>query len=197
MLPSIQDEELLPDGLLTGHPSAFSALYITYAPKLRRLLARMLSDPDRAEDLLQDTFLKLWLNRHAYDARQGKLITWMLTIARNLALDELKYQKRLQTAAPYLRDEPCFITTSEGVLYYSLTTHLAPKYREILDLAYGQAYTREEIAQALDLPLGTVKTRHRFALQQLRRILYQDIHHYHKGTGQYEQATCSISSSTP
>ncbi|MBO0951568.1 RNA polymerase sigma factor [Fibrella forsythiae] len=180
MSPSPQAEEHLIASLLADHPAAFATLYTTYAPGLLRLLVRMLHDRGRAEDLLQDAFLKIWLNRQAYDAQQGKLLTWMLTIARNLALDELKHQKRLQTAAPYLTDEPCFSTTSEGPLHYSVTAHLAPKYQEIIDLVYNQAYTREEVAQALGLPLGTVKTRYRFALQQLRCILYQDIHHYHK-----------------
>lgn len=180
MLPSPQAEEYLVSGLLANHQAAFATLYTSYAPSLLRLLVRMLNDRERAEDLLQDAFIKIWLNRQAYDAQQGKLLTWMLTIARNLALDELKYQKRLQTAAPYLTDDPCFSTTGEGTLYYSVTAHLAPKYREIIDLVYNQAYTREEVAQALGLPLGTVKTRYRFALQQLRCMLYQDIHHYHK-----------------
>lgn len=178
------DDELVGD-LLDGQSSAFTTLYTRYAPSLLSLLMRLVKEQTQAEDLLQDAFLKSWLNIHRYDPAQGRLLTWLSTIAKNLALDTLRQQRRNQAAIPYLiemtRDRECYSTASDGALQGSLTGHLAQKQRDIVELTFDQAYTRQEIADELKLPLGTVKTRYRLALQQLRGRLQEDLRQYHTG----------------
>lgn len=163
-------------------PTAFSALYDSYSPAMLGVLFRMVKDHDRAEDLLQDTFIRVWSTIHRYDASQGRLFTWLITIARNIALDDLRAQKVRAVAATYISERSDGITSPTfkgGMLYQTLTASLEPNYRQIVDLLYFRDYKLQEVADELKLPLGTVKTRYRMALQQLKQTYKQDIHHYH------------------
>jgi RNA polymerase sigma-70 factor (ECF subfamily) len=178
-LPTTEAE--LVGALKGGHLGAFTLLYERYAPALFGVLLRLVNDQDQAQDLLQDAFLKSWVNRHRYDPEQGRLFTWLLTLTRRLAYDELKGQQvRLSTHSSLGASlhEPCYSMAPEGVLAHSLMDHLAPKHRVIIELVYFRDYTRQEVADELALPIGTVKTRCRVALQHLRQMLHQDIRQY-------------------
>lgn len=165
-------------------PADFSLLYDAYAPALYRVILGLVNDTAWAEDLLQDTFIKVWLNSQCYDPGQGRLFAWMVTIARNVALDALRAQKARRARSRDISDADEEIThpnVSQGVIQESLLSNLAPKHRTIVDLLYCQGYTSLEVATQLNMPLGTVKTRARFALQQLRTFFRQDIHYYQAG----------------
>lgn len=168
--------------LQTKSPKAFSTLYDAYSPALLGTLLRLVKDQERAEDLLQDAFIKIWSTIASYDPQQGRLFTWLLTITQNIALDELRKQKVRRSANEYLAkrsDQSCCLSFSEGMLYQSMLTRLAPKYRQVVELVYYGDYTKQEVAIKLRLPLGTVKTRYRMALQLLKQEFSQDIRHYH------------------
>ncbi|WP_460983262.1 RNA polymerase sigma factor [Spirosoma fluminis] len=160
---------------------SFEALYHAYSPALFALLLKLVGHPERAEDLLHDAFIKIWTRIHRFDPQQGGLYNWVITIARNVAMDELRHRKVQWEASTYINDRdgeeeyPGFGEQLSGEHLYSL---LPVKYGQVLELAYTQGLTQPEIAQALDLPLGTVKTRCRVGLQKLQAVFSQDIHQY-------------------
>lgn len=170
---------------LRHHQSAdFARLYAAYSSALYGVIFRLVKDPIRAEDLLQDAFIKIWLNSQDYDPDQGRLFTWLLAITRNVALSDLRAQKVRLKASTYLGEwaEPATLPDLlEGTLTGSLVSSLEPTYRTVVELMYFQGFTGQEAAKKLKLPLGTVKTRVRSALQQLRVQFSVDIEHYRTG----------------
>ncbi|WP_460967832.1 RNA polymerase sigma factor [Spirosoma migulaei] len=168
--------------------SDFSLLYNAYAPALFGVLFRLVNDREQAEDLLQDVFIKIWSNSHQYDPTQGRLFTWLLTITRNVAMDQLRARKVQLKAATYLLEQSERITSTgvvEGMIDRSLLALLAPKYQAVIELMYYKDYTSLEAAKVLKLPIGTVKTRARAALQQLKDYLRSDIQNYRTRIGTY------------
>ncbi len=177
-------EERLVLALRQRHSSGFSHLYDAYAPALYGVILRLVKDPAWAEDLLQDTFVKIWLNHERYDSVQGHLFNWMVRIARNVALDALRAQKVRRVWSETIGHDDETIThptLHEGMVHHSLLSQLAPKYQAIVELLYYRGYTGQEVATALNLPLGTVKTRAHLALQQLKLLFSQDIRYYQAG----------------
>lgn len=180
-----QTEIDLVHGLQHRQSSAFANLYTAYAPALFGVLAGMVKDQDRAEDLLHDAFIKIWTTFHLYDPQQGRLFTWLVTITRRTALDDIRARRIRLAAKPTIFRRTTDQTDGVyvvGLLQQPLISLIAPKYGQILDLVY-QGYKGAEIAELLTLPVGTVKTWRRLGLQELKRVLSQDIHQYHKRQG--------------
>lgn len=161
----------------SGDESAFLLLYDRYATRVHALTLRILNDAMLAEETTQDTFLKLWSRARLYLSERGSLLLWLLTIARRTALDRL----RLEARRPMLSDSndpeetwqiiPDLNTMPEEARWRSLyfaVQSLQPEYRQVIDLAYYQGLSQTEIAEVLGWPLGTVKTRVRAAMEQLR-----------------------------
>lgn len=174
------DEHQLVNALQGHTVTDFTLLYRKYAPTLYGVLLRLVNDPLQAQDLLQDTFLTIWLTKHRYDPTRGRLFTWFLTLARHIALDALKANQRRQLLSYSVDariDDSSTTISFEGRVDGSLLSDLTPKYRLIVELVYLQGYTAQEVADQLHLPLGTVKTRLRSALQQLRVTYAQDIYY--------------------
>ena len=171
------DNELIRK-IAAGDERAFLVLYDRYAAKVHALTLRILSDSMLAEEATQDTFLKLWSRARLYLAERGPVWGWLLTIARRTALDRLRLESRRPTLST--ADDPeefwNFIpdanTTSEESRWRSLhlaVQSLTPDHRQVIELAYYQGLSQSEIAETLGWPLGTVKTRVRAAMEQLRR----------------------------
>lgn len=178
-------EEQLVRALQEHRSAGFSILYDAYSPALYGVLLRLVNDPERAEDLLQDAFIKIWSNSHKYDSGQGRLFTWLLAITRNVAMDELRVRKVQVKAASYIYEQAEQVTTAEvreGMVHTPLLSPLAPKYRDVVELMYYRDYTSQEAADKLKIPIGTVKTRLRTALGQLKSYFSTDIHHYLAGS---------------
>lgn len=157
---------------------AFSYLYDNYAGALNGIITRLISDPVLVEDVLQEAFLKIWNNFQSYDASKGRLFTWMVNITRNLAIDTLRskgYRKQQQISA----DENSVSNYSDGTSKekfdaIGISKNLAalkPEQRSIIDMAYFGGYTQEEISKETGVPLGTVKTRMRTAILELRKLV--------------------------
>lgn len=132
---------------------------------------RLIADQPQAEDLLQDSFVNIWLNLHQYDPAKGRLFTWMWRIVQNKALTHLRLpglaHERLED---YLAEELGSGTPSyHGIgIDYWLTSTLPPTHCHLIQLMYYQGYTYQEASDELGWPVGTVKTRVRQALQRLR-----------------------------
>ena len=172
------EETKLAAQVAQGNEKAFLTLYDRYSSRVHALTLHILHDPMMAEEATQDTFLKLWNRAHSYLPERGSLLPWLLTIARRVALDRL----RLEARRPLLSDAddpdeawqsiPDGNTLSEEhrwrSLYFAVQS-LSSEHRQVIDLAYYQGLSQSEIAETLGWPLGTVKTRLRAAMQQLRR----------------------------
>jgi RNA polymerase sigma-70 factor (ECF subfamily) len=171
-------EDELVAGLLHRDQKAFLYLYDNYAPALNGAIYKLIEEKELSEDILQEAFLKIWNNIASYDAAKGRLFTWMINITRNLTIDTLRskgYKKQQQISG----DENSVDNYADGTSSEKFDSlgirkqliNLKPELRNIIDLAYFNGYTQEEISKILGIPLGTVKTRMRTAIMELRKLL--------------------------
>lgn len=156
---------------------AFAYLYDHYSGALYSVVNTVLSDTELANDVLQTVFVNIWRRFDSYHPSKGRLFTWMMNIARNAAIDEVRSKaftnNRKNLPIPE-SNEIAGAVTGPAVQDSGLKQvlgKLKEEWRVLVDMAYYQGYTHEEIAKTLDLPLGTVKTRIRAALIHLRTLL--------------------------
>lgn len=159
--------------------AAFSTLFAHYAPKVKSLAVRMGADTHAAEEIVQDTFLSVWRAAKTYDPKQAAASTWIYTVARNAVIDRLRRQGRPEIGPSDLmfeaEEEPhadARIDNERRASY--LRTALAGlpgEQAEVLRTYYFEGKSHGRIAEELDLPLGTVKSRIRLALDRLRSAL--------------------------
>ena len=180
MQPIIKySEEELVTHLRAHSEVAFSYLYDNYAAALNGIIIKMVDDTQLAEDILQEAFLKIWNNFKQYDSSKGRLFTWMINITRNLTIDTLR-SKAYKKGKKISQDENS-VTTYQDKNFTSnrfdtiglrkQVQFLKPEQKVIIDMAYFNGYTQEEISKEMEIPLGTVKTRMRTALMELRKLL--------------------------
>ncbi|WP_337942000.1 RNA polymerase sigma factor [Mucilaginibacter jinjuensis] len=156
---------------------AAEALYDMYSASLYGVIVRIVIDTAVAEDVLQESFVKIWQSFSSYSAEKGRLFTWMVNIARNLSIDKIRSKDfKNQTKNQELENNVTFIDEQKNTVYKpellgirDLVQKLKPEQKSILDLVYFKGYTHVEAADELGVPLGTIKTRLRMAIQQLRK----------------------------
>ena len=155
---------------------AFNYLYKQYAGVLYGVVNKVIYDEQTAQDVLQEVFVKIWNNISQYNAEKGRIYTWMINIARNAAIDKLRSKGEIMKGK-IRTGEDIVSNISEGMRTEQKTdtiglrqmvAGLKPEYQTIVNLAYFNGFTLDEIAKNLDMPLGTVKTRMRHAIQLLR-----------------------------
>ena len=171
------DEETLVTLLLAKDERGFNLLYDNYSPALFGILLKIVRNNQLAEDLLQEAFVKIWNGMHRYDRSKGTLFTFILNIARNLAIDKLRSAEFAQNNKTDGLDDYVGIevaghseTSPDHIGIAELVEKLRPEQRFLIDLAYFKGYTQTEISEEYNLPLGTVKTRMRAALTALRKL---------------------------
>ena len=158
---------------------AFSYLYDNYSAAIYGVIFKMVENKELAEDILQEAFIKFWNNFKNYDALKGRLFTWMLNIARNLTIDTLRskdYKKQhkiygTENTVNELSDKSHGIDRFDSIGIRKHLTSLKSDQKQIIDLAYFSGFTQDEISKELSIPLGTVKTRMRTAIMELRKLL--------------------------
>jgi RNA polymerase sigma-70 factor (ECF subfamily) len=182
---TVSDDELIA-ALVAGEVAALSALYERHAQLVFSMLVRIVSDRSAAEDLLQEAFLRAWQHAHTFDENRGTVRGWLVRIAHNLALNELRRQRRRpythrrassddgdeEDAGPGAGPDPAvdaWCTIRDDGLAQALS-RLPPGQRAVLTL-YAAGFSQSEIATNLGQPLGTVKSRMRRALFHLREAL--------------------------
>jgi RNA polymerase sigma factor (sigma-70 family) len=171
------EAELL-EGLNRQDAQAFSYLYDNYAAALLGIISQIVPDRETANDTLQQVFINIWKKIGSYDPGKGRLFTWMLNIARNASIDHIRsrsYKDSLknQTLPENVYSVSGQVTTPEydNIGLRKIVSRLRDDQQILVELSYFQGYTHEEISKALDIPLGTVKTRIRSALIQLRKMI--------------------------
>lgn len=155
---------------------AFTYLYDHYSGALNSIIFQMLNDVELANDVLQEVFINIWKKIESYEPTKGRLFTWMLNIARNASIDTLRSRSYQNTQKN--RSLPDNVDSwSKGhsaelsidnIGLKKILGKLKEEHRVLIELAYFKGYTHEEIAEIETIPLGTVKTRIRSALIQLR-----------------------------
>jgi len=173
---SLSEEELVL-ALRNREKIAIEALYDMYSSSLYGVISRIIIDTATAEDLLQETFVKIWHSFSGYSTEKGRLFTWMVNIARNLAIDKLRSKDfKNQNKNQELENNVTFIDEQRNTVYKpellgikDLVGTLKPEQKSILELVYFKGYTHVEAAEELGIPLGTIKTRLRMAILQLRK----------------------------
>ena len=172
-------EEDLVNLVLQKDQQAFSYLYDNYAGALNTVIFKMVENKELAEDVLQEAFVKIWNNFENYDKSKGRLFTWMLNITRNLTIDTLrsksfKKQKKIsgdENSVSSLEEIKTGIDRYDAMGLRKQVSNLKEDQRSIIDMAYFFGYTQDEISKHLGIPLGTVKTRMRTAIIELRKKL--------------------------
>ena len=158
---------------------AFNYLYDNYSPALFGIINQIVRDKEIATDVLQEVFVNIWRKKESYDPAKGRLFTWMLNIARNAAIDKIRSRNYQDNK----KNQPLVENVNTGwnshavnpdvkdVGLKKIVNRLREEQRMLIDLSYFQGFTHEEIAKMLSIPLGTVKTRIRAALTQLRTLI--------------------------
>lgn len=172
---SLNEEELI---LLLQRQEreAFDYLYRHYAAAISTLIFKIVKDKQTTEDVLQETFVKIWKNILHYDASKGRLFTWMINIARNTAIDRTRLKGEVMQRKIYNDTNNVNIGAentgkeimTDAIGLKNLIAGMKEEHRAVIDLTYFNGYTMEETAKALELPVGTVKTRLRSAIKVLR-----------------------------
>ncbi len=156
---------------------AISLLYDKYGAALYGIALKIVGSEALAEDVLQDSFVKVWKNASSFDEKKGTLFTWLLNITRNTALDTIKSaayrrSKKIQELdfSVYDHEDWRVEQKPEHIGLRSAVEGLEEKYRLIIELVYFKGYTQQEVVKQLDIPLGTVKSRVKIGLRELRKL---------------------------
>jgi RNA polymerase sigma-70 factor (ECF subfamily) len=173
------DEATLVEGLKAKQPDAITYLYDHYSHALFGVIDRIIQSEEISNDVLQDAFVKIWKNIDGYTKEKGSLFTWMLNVCRNTAIDETRskqFKKQLQNQN--IEDSVHNVDRREQVVQNvdhiglkEVVAKLKPEQKILVDKIYFEGYTQEEVSKELEIPLGTVKTRIRAAIMQLRGVL--------------------------
>jgi RNA polymerase sigma-70 factor, ECF subfamily len=170
-------EALLLAGVVNGHPpDAIDQLYHRYAGRIYGFGVRLLGDRQLAEELVQETFVRLWRSAASFDPKRGTVTAFVLTMARRIAIDLW----RRPSSRPFEPESPDsaapgdqYDTVLTAVAVNEAMTTLSPQHREVLELSYRGDLTQADIASILGIPVGTVKTRSYYALRALKLALLE------------------------
>lgn len=164
--------------IAAGDQQAFAALYDEFGSAVYSLAYRVLQNATQAEEVTQDTFLKIWQHGTTWDPAKGKLKNWLLSITHFTAIDRLRRERRQPTLHPdalevmedYLMSNRTDDVWQDRTTLEGLLRQLTPEQSQLIQLAFFKGMSHSDIAEATGIPLGTVKTRLRTGLQRLRKL---------------------------
>ena len=172
------DEQHIIQLLQQQDKRAISILYDRYGASLFGVATKIVQSEAIAEDVLQDVFLKVWQKGKDYDTQKGSLFTWLLNITRNRAIDvtrstSFRKQAKVLALHSYINGT-CGVLPSEELNVNQIgldgvVDRLDVKYKKVIDLVYFKGFTQQEVTEHLGIPLGTVKSRLRIALREMRK----------------------------
>ncbi len=158
---------------------AFEHLYDMYSDSMLGAIYNIVRDHDVAQEVMQDVFIKAWHKSDTYSSKKGRFFTWMLNIARNAAIDktrskDFKTSKQNLNADFFvgiLESEDNLDNKTDAIGIAKFVKKLAKKCIEVIELLYFKGYTQTEASEALDMPIGTIKTRNRNCIKELRNMV--------------------------
>jgi RNA polymerase sigma factor (sigma-70 family) len=175
--PKLTEQELV-SLLIQQDQNGFNYLYDNYASAIYGMVTRIVQEKEYADEILQDVFVKIWRNIRQFDPERGRLYTWMINLARNTAIDYIRSkgfqneQKNQSIPESVNNSKDHSMTPNvDHIGMRDVLLQLKREWRELIELAYFKGYTQQEIAERLDIPIGTVKTRTRNALIELKSLL--------------------------
>lgn len=159
------------------NPLAITFIFQNYQQVLFGIILKIVRQHELAEDVLQESLVKMWKYGNTYDRRKGRLFTWMLNICRNTAIDKIRLKANSQNIRN--EDSPVNVNIPEPserlntdlIGLRDMLTRLDQNHREVIEYVYLKEYTHKEAAEALGIPLGTLKTRVRNAIKQLQNLV--------------------------
>ncbi|MFD1614651.1 RNA polymerase sigma factor [Gelatiniphilus marinus] len=168
-------EKDIVDRLENGDKKAITLLYENYADALYGVIKKVITDDETAQDVLQETFVKIWRYSKKYDSSKAKLFTWLYRIAYNTAIDKIRSLKnktekevQMETSSVY---KVSFGELNQDVL--DIKKHLGSldeKYQIVINALFFEGMTQQEASEELDIPLGTIKSRLKIGLRELKKI---------------------------
>ncbi len=182
-----EDHELI-EKVALRDKDALEALYVRYATPVYSLAMYMLKQEALSQEVTQEIFLNIWLRASSYKPDRGHPRAWIMSVAHHKIVDVIRSRRRtiahtdpggyetlelLPSGQASTEDE--VVQNLERERIFKAMTGLPPTQREVIFLAYFEGYSQSEMAQKLDQPLGTIKTRVRLAMQKLRAVLEQDV----------------------
>ena len=158
---------------------AFERLYEMYGQSVQGIVYNIVRDEVIAEEIVQDVFIKIWNNSESYAAEKGRFFTWILNIARNAAIDKIRSKaykdSKKNLSSEYfvdiLENNDSLDEQTNAIGIKKFVHKLAEKCIEVIELLYFKGFTHKEASEALDMPIGTIKTRNRNCIQELRTML--------------------------
>lgn len=173
------DQDQLVEQLRAKQTEALSYLYDNYSKAIYGVILRIVIDEDVAQEVLQDAFMKFWNKVDQYDSTKGRFFTWMVNISRNLSIDKLRSKEMkkagktddLENYVSGIDKESLSNQQVDGIGMKEVVGSLRDEEKFIVEMIYFKGYTQSEISEEFDIPLGTVKTRLRMALKNMRKIL--------------------------
>ena len=170
-------EQEIVDLLKKGNKRAISIIYENYSSALFGVIKKITINEALAEDALQESFIKIWKYAKKYDADKAKLFTWMYRIARNTAIDKLRSHNLKFTKEVQISDSNVYKLSTDSINQdtIDLKKHVAnldSKYQIVLNALYFEGMTQQEASEELNIPLGTIKSRLKIGLRELKKIYY-------------------------
>ncbi|KAA3660703.1 MAG: RNA polymerase subunit sigma-70 [Chloroflexi bacterium] len=192
---SNQNDEQIIAQIVSGDVDAYKELYQRYASSVLGLSYRIVGNREQAEEIVQETFWRVWQNASSFNAHRGSITNWMFGIARNLSIDVIRKEKKVTMeslpdahseqaeSSPHLKadhnvPEAAWSLLQQEQVLVALA-ELPTEQRNVVEWIYFQGKTRREIAQEFGIPFGTINTRAKLALQKLKRAF--------EGTGLAEE----------
>jgi len=174
---SLPEKELILE-LQKRSKLGFDCLYDMYSSALLGIIHRIVQVEEISEDVLQETFMRVWNSVGTYDSQKGSLFTWLMNIARNMAIDKVRSKGYRNESKN--QDAENLVDMLDSVNHTSMNPdtlglkkmveELKPEQQKIVDLIYLKGYTHVEASEELGIPLGTIKTRLRSGILELRKL---------------------------
>ena len=155
--------------------TAINLLYENYANSLYGVILKITINEEIAQDALQETFVKVWKNAKKYDSKKAKLFTWLYRIARNTAIDKLRsfsnrFEKEVQIDNSNVYILPTASLNDDVIDLKEHVARLDEKYQIVLKALFFQGMTQQEASEELNIPLGTIKSRLKIGLRELKKV---------------------------
>ncbi|MCB4808858.1 RNA polymerase sigma factor [Tamlana sp. 62-3] len=171
--------ELLVEKFKQKDEKAFETLYNMYRESMHGVIFNIVRDNAIADEVLQDVFIKAWHKADTYSSKKGRFFTWLLNIARNAAIDKTRskaFKKNKQNLdsdyfVDILETNESLDNKTDAIGIKKFVGKLAEKCKSVIELLYFKGYTQAEASEQLDMPIGTIKTRNRNCIKELRNLV--------------------------